>query len=153
MHLQRQGDEHSGSGNGGASLLKKRLRRSPSLAGHTLGPPTTLTACHGCLRGPGSFVFVTICRSSAGIKQRQVVYFPRNPRMLQETFHLRPNCDGSATYCERLLPKARSRTKRRPIRQASSDSLCRRQIVTPLAEGAIFHTIEYRKTNLLNEYF
>src|SRR5438046_2974561 len=75
MHLQRQGDEHSGSVNRGASSLKKR---SPSAAGHALGPPTTLTACHGCLMRPGSFVFVTICRGSAGIRQRQVVYNPRN---------------------------------------------------------------------------
>src|SRR3954468_12471647 len=62
----------------GASSLKKRLRRSPSVVGYALGPPTTLTACHGCLMGAGSFVFVTICRSSAGIRQRQVIYNPRN---------------------------------------------------------------------------
>jgi hypothetical protein len=64
MHLQSQGDEHSGSGNGGAPSLKKRLSRSLSVAGHAPGCPTTLTACHGCLRVPGSFVFVTICGTS-----------------------------------------------------------------------------------------
>jgi len=68
MHLQRQGDEHAGSGNLGASSLKKRLSCSPSEAGHAHGPPTTLTACHGCLRGPGIFVFVTTCGSSYGIR-------------------------------------------------------------------------------------
>src|SRR6266852_4390044 len=68
MHLQRQGDEHSGSGNRGASSLKKRLRRSPSIAGHAMAPATTLTACHGCLIGPGSFVFVTIRRLSFTVR-------------------------------------------------------------------------------------
>lgn len=63
-HLQRQGDGHSGSGNWGAASLKKRLSRSPSIAGHAKGPATTLTACHGCLTDAGCFVFVTICRIS-----------------------------------------------------------------------------------------
>ena len=67
MHLQRQRDEHSGCGNGGASSLRKRLSRSASIAGHAMGPARTLTACHGCLRGPGSFGFVTICGSSFAI--------------------------------------------------------------------------------------
>jgi hypothetical protein len=64
MHLQRQGDEHSGSGNCGASALKKRLSRSPSTAGQASGPAMTLIACHGCLVDAGSFVFVTIRRLS-----------------------------------------------------------------------------------------
>lgn len=59
-HLQRQGDEHSGSGNKGAASLKKRLSHSASIARHGWGPATTLTACHGCLIDAGSFVFVTI---------------------------------------------------------------------------------------------
>jgi hypothetical protein len=68
MHLQSQGDEHSGSGNGGASSLKKRLSRIPSVAGHAPDWPTTLTACHGCLKGPGCFVFVAICGRSYAIR-------------------------------------------------------------------------------------
>jgi len=68
MHLQRQGDEHAGSGNRGAWSLKKRLSCSSSVAGHAPGPPTTLTACHGCLRGPGIFVFVTTCGSCYAIR-------------------------------------------------------------------------------------
>src|SRR5271165_6216536 len=60
-HLQREGDEHSGSGNRGAASLKKRLSRSPAIAEHAKGPATTLTACHGCLIDAGCFVFVAIC--------------------------------------------------------------------------------------------
>ena len=63
MHLQSEGIEHSGSGNRGASSLKKRLLRSPSVAGHAPDCPTTLTACHGCLKDSGSFDLVTICGS------------------------------------------------------------------------------------------
>lgn len=59
-HLQREGDKHSGSGNRGAASLKKRLSRSPTIAGHAKGPATTLTECHGCLVGAAGFVFVTI---------------------------------------------------------------------------------------------
>src|SRR6266404_4972387 len=33
-----------------------------------MGPATTLTACHGCLIGPGSFVFVTIRRISFTVR-------------------------------------------------------------------------------------
>ncbi len=33
-----------------------------------MGPATTLTACHGCLIGPGSFVFVTIGRISFAVR-------------------------------------------------------------------------------------
>ena len=62
--MQREGNEHSGSGNGGASSLKKRLSPNPSAAGQTPECPTTLTACHFCLEDPGSFVFVTICGRS-----------------------------------------------------------------------------------------
>jgi len=62
MHLQRQADEHSLSGNWGASALKKRRSRSPMIGGHAMGPGTTLTACHGCLLDAGGFVFVTIHR-------------------------------------------------------------------------------------------
>jgi hypothetical protein len=80
MHLQSQGDEHSESGNGGASSLKKRLSRSPAVAGHAPDCPTTLTACHGCLTGPGSFVFVTICGSSYAIRYNDHdVRFLENP--------------------------------------------------------------------------
>jgi hypothetical protein len=60
VHLQRQGDEHSGTGNGGAMSLKNRLRRSPSETGHASSFAIILTACHGCRKGPGSFAFVTI---------------------------------------------------------------------------------------------
>src|ERR1700687_3673382 len=35
-----------------------------------MGPATTLTACHGCLIGPGSFVFVTIRRFSFPVRHR-----------------------------------------------------------------------------------
>jgi hypothetical protein len=58
MHLQRQGDEHAGSGSGGASSLKKRLYCSPPVASHDPSSPTTLTACHGCLKRRGSLLFV-----------------------------------------------------------------------------------------------
>src|SRR5438552_2742393 len=58
MHLQRQGDEQAGSGSGGASSLKKRLYCSSSVDAHAPSHPTTLTACHGCLKRRGSFVLV-----------------------------------------------------------------------------------------------
>src|SRR6266700_6710179 len=58
MHLQRQGDEHAGSGSGGAASLKKRLYCSSSVDAHAPTRPTTLTACHGCLKRRGSFVLV-----------------------------------------------------------------------------------------------
>jgi hypothetical protein len=63
MHWQRHGEEHPGTGNGGASSLKKRLLRSRSAAGHALGLPTMATECHGCGIGSGSFAFRTIFRS------------------------------------------------------------------------------------------
>jgi hypothetical protein len=77
--LQRQGEEHSGWGNGGASSLKKRLSRNASIAGHASDRATTLTACHCRLRGPGGFVFVIICRSFA------VRYCDREPAMVSLT--------------------------------------------------------------------
>jgi hypothetical protein len=68
MHLQSVGNEHSGSGNGGASSLKKRFPRRPSAAGHAPDCPTTLTACHVCLSIPVGLVLVTICGISYVIR-------------------------------------------------------------------------------------
>src|SRR6266568_2375952 len=64
MHLQRQADEHSGSGNRGASSDRKRLGPSVLTAGHAPGPSTTLTACHGPFGGartiPADFVEIGV---------------------------------------------------------------------------------------------
>ena len=60
MQPQRQGDEHPGRGKRGASSLKNRLLHSPSVTPHELVFATTLTACHGCLKGGTNFVFATI---------------------------------------------------------------------------------------------
>lgn len=83
-HLQREGDEHSGSGNRGAASLKKRLSRSPATAEHAKGPATTLTACHGCLIDAGCFVFAIIrpisfaARRNCNPNQRASHYAPRS---------------------------------------------------------------------------
>jgi hypothetical protein len=60
MHLQRQGDEHS--------VAQKALMTQPlgSRARHR--PWGNATACHDCLKGPGSFVFVTIRRFSFAVR-------------------------------------------------------------------------------------
>ena len=63
MQSQRQAAVQSGSGNLGASWLRKRLRLSVAAAWHIDLPGTTLAACHGSfgtrvLRGFLMFIIV-----------------------------------------------------------------------------------------------
>src|ERR1700694_5564942 len=121
MHLQRQGDEHTGCGNGGASSLKKRLSRPASIAGHATGPATTLTACHRCLKGPGSFVFVPICRSSFAIRyydreSPMVSFRSRLISLKRPIVYQRP--DGAAVGIVQALYVADGKTMGRPSSSA-----------------------------------
>ena len=92
MHLQREGDEHCGSGNAGASLLKKRLSRNNSVAGHAPDPPTTLTAVAVILAV--LFIGITFVADSFGATQPA------------------PGIGGPPAFCTAWVREGRDRTIR-----------------------------------------